>query len=158
MLHITEKHNALVLINSLYGVDDVALSPSKPAYVCVCVTYLVLYDKDQTIISNYDEDNHILPFHEISASNKEIRVWVQRLNHYTFHLDIREKKRVGLLFLWNGRITDKVHFSLMIKKLSEPLEIEEGGISIVGRFGKDRLMQSVLWKCMWMQKVDCLMF
>ena len=32
-------------------------------------------EQDQTIISNYDEDNPNLPIQEIFALNKEIRIW-----------------------------------------------------------------------------------
>ena len=69
MLHISKKHNILVFIKSLYKLDYVA------TYVSICVTYMVLGEQDQTIISSYVEDNPNIPFREISASNKEIRIW-----------------------------------------------------------------------------------
>ena len=70
---ISRKHNALVFIKSLYEVEDVVLSLVK-SYISICVTFLVVGEQDQTIISNYDEDNPNLSFREISASNKEIRI------------------------------------------------------------------------------------
>ena len=70
-----QRHNALAFDKSLYVVEDVALSPYDLTYVYICVTFVVLGEQDQTIISNYDEGNPDLPFREISASNKEIRIW-----------------------------------------------------------------------------------
>ena len=63
--------NALVFIKSLYDVENVVLIPSDPSYVSL--TYLVVGEEDQTIISS--SDNLGDPFREISASNKEIRIW-----------------------------------------------------------------------------------
>ena len=74
VLHISKTHNAVVFMKTIYEVKDVVLSPVK-SYISICVTFLVVGEQDQTIISNYDEDNPNLPFREISASNKEIRIW-----------------------------------------------------------------------------------
>ena len=73
VLHISKTHSALVFIKSLYEVKDVVLSPVK-SYISICLTFLVMGEHDQTIISNYDEENPNLPIREISASNKEIRM------------------------------------------------------------------------------------
>ena len=59
VLRIPKTHNALVFIKSLYEVKDVVLSPFKS----LCVTYLILGDEDQTIVTNYDEDNSIVKTH-----------------------------------------------------------------------------------------------
>ena len=76
VLHISDKHNALIFDNSLYRVDNVVLSLYNPhSYVCVCVTYQIDGESDQVIISNYDDANPDDPFRAISASSKEIRIW-----------------------------------------------------------------------------------
>ena len=96
VLHISEKHYALVFIKPLYELEVVVLSSaesyiyiswtlhlhqlnptftSAETYIYICITCLVLGEQEQKIISNYDEHNPNLPFLEISASNKEIRIW-----------------------------------------------------------------------------------
>ena len=55
--------------------NNVVSFPSDHSYVSLYVTYLVVGDEDQTIISSYDSDNPGDTFREISASNKEIRIW-----------------------------------------------------------------------------------
>ena len=119
VLHISKTHNALVFIKSLHEVKDVVLSPVK-SYVSLCVKYLILGDEDQTIVTNYDEDNPNLPFREISASNKEIWIWGAK--NKSSYVPIEQQKK--LLFLWNGRIMDKVHFALMVKILLEHLHVK----------------------------------
>ena len=54
VLHISEKHNALVFDKSLHEVDDVVLAPYDPRYVHVCATF--------QFITNYDPDSPDLPF------------------------------------------------------------------------------------------------
>ena len=60
VLYISKTHNALVFIKLLYEVKDAVLSPVK-SHVSLCVTYLVLGDEDQTIVTNYNKDNPNLP-------------------------------------------------------------------------------------------------
>ena len=57
VLHISKNHNALVFIKSLYEVEDIVLSPAKPGYISLWVAYLVVGDEDQTIVTNYSDDN-----------------------------------------------------------------------------------------------------
>ena len=73
VLHIPKTLNALVFVKSLCEIDDVFLSPVE-SHVSLCVTFLVLGEQDQTIISDRDDVNPTLPFREISAANKEIRI------------------------------------------------------------------------------------
>ena len=92
----------------------VVLSPVE-SYISICVTFLEVAEQDQTIISNYDDENPILPFREISASNNEIRVW-----------GAKTKLSYVPMFSWIGRIMDKVHFALKIllehvKSMSRPV-------------------------------------
>ena len=74
VFHISKKHNALLFDKSLYWVEDVMLSPYKTGYVYVCVTFQTDGEHEQTIISNYDQDNPDSLFREISASSKDIRI------------------------------------------------------------------------------------
>ena len=75
LLHISNKQNALVFDKSLYEVYDIVFAPLDPSYVYVCVTFQTDDEHDQTIVSNYDVANPDAAFREISASNKEIRIW-----------------------------------------------------------------------------------
>lgn len=56
ILHISEKHNALVFENSLYKVDGAIISPlpytSPHNYTCVCVTFQVEGENDQFIFAD----------------------------------------------------------------------------------------------------------
>ncbi len=75
VLHIADKKNALVFNNCFYWVDDVILLPPT-GYTAICVTFMIDGNQDMTIISDFSEFLHVEdPFCEISASNKEIRVW-----------------------------------------------------------------------------------
>ena len=92
MLHISEKHNALVFGKSLYWVKDVILFPFTLKYVSICVTFQVDGEHDQTITSNYDDDNPDLPFREISASSKEMRIWGVKTDSTYVPIENKTKK------------------------------------------------------------------
>ena len=105
VLHISDKHNALIFDNSLYWVEDVILSLyNLHSYVCVCVTYQIEGESDQVIISNYDDDNPDLPFRAISASSKEIRIWGTKTPSSYISIKHAVGKMNGLLSWWNGPI------------------------------------------------------
>ena len=116
VLHISKTRNALVFIKSLYDVKDVVLSPVK-SYISICVTFLVVGEQDQTIISNYDEDNPNLPFREISASNKEIRIWGAKTKS-SYVPTGHETKETD----WKTVFVDC--FALMVKILLEHLHVK----------------------------------
>ena len=81
-------------------------------------------EQDKTSISNYDEDNPNLPFREISASNKEIRIWGAKTKSSYVPIEHETKEIDWTTVLWNGRITDKGHFALMVKIKLEHLHVK----------------------------------
>ena len=109
---------------------------------------MVLGDNDQTIISNYDEDNPTLAFRKISASNKEIRIWGAKtkssyvsIAHKTKETDwttvfVEWSNKQGS-FLANGNVGTFT--------CQEPLKaLEETAIYIGGRFGGCRLFNGAI--------------
>ena len=75
ILHIRDKQNALVFNKCIYWVDDIILMP-RTGYTAICLTFKVDGNEDMTIISDVNTMSVTEePFREISASNKEIRVW-----------------------------------------------------------------------------------
>ena len=139
VLHITEKNNALVFDKSLYRVDDISLGPLAPSYVYVCVTFQVDGENDQTIVTNYDSNNPDLPIREISASNREIRIWGAKTKTSYVSIEHKTKKNewTTLFVQWtkhegsfhvNGK---EIVGAFTCKKLESYLEIDS--ISIGGR-------------------------
>ena len=143
VLHISDKHNALVFDNSLYWVDDVILSLYNPhSYVCVCVTYQIDGESDQVIISNYDDYNPDEPFRAISASSKEIRIWgtKTRSSYIPIEHVVGKNEWTTLLVEWSNINDNRGMFILNGKDNGvftgqdvEPME--EGTFSIGGRYG-----------------------
>ena len=117
----------------------VVLSPFK-SFISICVTFLVVGEHDQKIISNYDEDNPNLPFREISASNKEIRIWGAKAK--SSHVPIEhETKETDWTTVFaecpnNGQGSFRVPGKDNIGTFTcqNTLGIEETAISIGGRF------------------------
>ena len=132
VFHIPKTHNALVFIKSLHEVKD------------GCVTYMVLGDEDQTIISNYDEDNPDFPFREISASNKEIRIRgaKTKLSYVSIEHKAKETDWTTVFVEWsnNGQCTVCVNGKVGTFTCQETLEVEEEQFSIGGRFDGSRLI------------------
>ena len=143
VLHISDKHNALVFDNSLYQVDDVILSLYNPhSYVCVCVTYQIDGESDQVIISNYDDYNPDEPFRAISASSKEIRIWGTKTpsSYISIAHVVGKNEWTTLLVEWSNINDNRGMFILNGKDNGvftgqdvEPME--EGTFSIGGRYG-----------------------
>ena len=92
VLHISKEQNALVFDKSLYYVDGIVVTPLAPSYVYMCVTFQVEGEHDQTIVSNYDPANPHTPFREISASNKEIRIWDAKTDSSYVPIEHKTKK------------------------------------------------------------------
>ena len=99
---------------------------------------MVLGEQDQTIISSYVEDNPNIPFREISASNKEIRIWGAETKSSSSYIQIDHTEETDRTDEWSNNQS-----SFLVNGIEnvgtftsqEPLEaIEEGGISIGGRF------------------------
>lgn len=75
MLHISDERYALVFEKCVYWIDNLSLIP-RFGYTAICVTFMVNGEEDMAIISNFSAwATPPDPFLEISASNKEIRIW-----------------------------------------------------------------------------------
>jgi hypothetical protein len=138
VLHISENHDALVFNKSLYKVKRVPLLPYSPSYAAVCVTYQVEGDQDQTILSSYDPDNPEIPFREISASNKEIRIWGMKTKSYVTIKHKTTKTDWTTVFVeWHSTIGSFIinNREILGTFTCQPArEVEEETILVGGRF------------------------
>ena len=149
VLHISKNHNALVFIKLLYEVEDIVLSPAEPGYVSFCVTYLVVGDEDQTIVTNYDDDNPNLPFREISASSKEIRIRGAKTKslYVPIEHEAKETEWTTVFVEWSkpeGSFHVNGKYIVGTFTCQETLDVEETQISIGGRIGGSRLFNGAI--------------
>ena len=143
VLHISDKHNALIFNNSIYWVDNVILSLyNLHSYVCVCVTYQIDGESDQVIISNYDDDNPDLPIRAISASSKEIRIWGTKTpsSYISIKHAVGKNEWTTLLVEWSNINDNRGMFILNGKDNGvftgqDVLSLEEATFTIGGRYG-----------------------
>ena len=125
------------------------LSPAE-SHVSLCVTFLVLGEQDQTIISDRDDVNLTLPFREISASNKEIRTWgaKTKLSYVPIEHETKETDWTTVFVEWsnNGHGSFHVNGTDIVGAFTcqNTWGISESAISIDGRFGGSRLLKGAI--------------
>ena len=142
VLHIADKKNALVFKNCFYWVDDVMLLPPT-GYTAICVTFMIDGNQDMTIVSDFSDVGGLQdPFCEISASNKEIRVWGadSKTSYVPIKYETRKNKWTTIFVEWKSNgdgffmINDmEIHGKFTSKRT---LKYSVGGFSIGARDGK----------------------
>ena len=148
VLHISKEQNALVFDKSLYYVDGIVVAPLAPSYVYMCVTFQVEGEHDQTIVSNYDPANPHASFREISASNKEIRIWDAKTKTSYVPIEHKTKKNewTTILVQWS----DHDGFYLVNGKeivgafTCKGVGFQSTGINIGGRYDGSRSLKGAI--------------
>ena len=111
---------------------------------------MVLGEQDQTIISDRDDVNPTLPFREISASNKEIRIWGAKTksSYVPIEHDTKQADWNTVFVEWskNGQGSFQVNGRDIVGAFTcqNTWGISESAISIGGRFGGSRLFNGAI--------------
>ena len=103
ILHISEGKHALVFEKCMYWVDHLLIMP-QTGYTSICVTFMVDGNEDMTIVSDFSTITPpTLPFREISASNKEIRIWGVDTDTTYLSIEYKSKKNewITLFVEWH---------------------------------------------------------
>ena len=103
VLHIREEKNALHFKDNLYKLDGVSLSSfGVRSYTVVAITFKILEDKEQFLISDWTQKNKL--FRGIAATFKELRIYgaVEEEKNYVTIDHVSKNEWTTLTCFWSN--------------------------------------------------------